>query len=103
MCFSTAPHIKERRRISVLLFLCFALMVTGCGEVNQEDFESIETGMSINEVHALLGPPQSSSSGQIGDYFGVSDIWYTQDFIVTVQYLNNEVKLKTIEMRDVGP
>ena len=103
MRFVTAPHITSRNHVSVLLFLCCSLMLTSCGEVSERDFESVETGMSISEVHALLGPPQRSSSGQIGDYFGVSDTWYTRDAIVTVQYLNNEVKLKTIEMRDIAP
>ena len=103
MRFSATRKIAARRYGMTAIPLLFALIFSSCGKANPLDVERVEIGMSADEVHAILGAPHSSSSGKVGAYLGVSDTWRTATMIITVQYLNNEVKLKTIEMRDLAP
>lgn len=99
MCFATAKKIATHRYFIAAIAVFSVLTFSGCDKIKQGDVGRVQTGMSIDEVHKILGAPHSSSSGQVGDYFGVSDTWRTPTMIITVQYLNGEVKLKTIEMR----
>ena len=80
--------------------LLAALCTTACGRIDRDDIAKIQTGMSRDEVHALLGEPVRSSSGRVGDYVGTSDTWYSDGEEVTVQYLDGEVKLTTLRPLD---
>ena len=80
--------------------LLAALCTTACGRIDRDDIAKIQTGMSRAQVHALLGEPVRSSSGRVGDYVGASDTWYSDNQEVTVQYLDDEVKLTTLRPRD---
>lgn len=80
-----------------------ALVMTSCSKVNERDVSRINTGMSPEQVHGLLGQPHQVIRGSVGEYTGTSEMWYTVDTIITVQYLNNEVKLTTLQPRNSPP
>jgi len=79
--------------------LAILLVVTGCGRIDEQAMSRITTGMSPEQVHKLLGEPHQVIRGSVGEYTGTSEMWYTADTIITVQYLNNEVKLTTLQPR----
>jgi hypothetical protein len=79
--------------------LVIVLTMTGCSNVDERDVSRISTGMSPEQVHKLLGSPHQVIRGSVGEYTGTSEMWYTADTIITVQYLNNEVKLTTLQPR----
>lgn len=79
--------------------LATLLAMTGCGKIDERDVSRISTGMSPEQVHTLLGEPHQVIRGSVGEYTGTSEMWYTADTIITVQYLNNEVKLTTLQPR----
>ena len=74
-------------------------LMAGCSKVDERDVSRINTGMSPEQVHDLLGVPHQVIRGSVGEYTGTSEMWYTKDTIITVQYLNNEVKLTTLQPR----
>lgn len=77
-------------------------LLSGCGEADEQTFLRVDTGMNSAQVHQLLGKPDHSSHGAVGAYIGVIEVWYTRDQTLTVQYLNNQVKLKTIAPRSTS-
>src|SRR5690606_2225606 len=79
------------------------LALTGCGKIDERDVSRISTGMSPEQVHKLLGEPHQVIRGSVGEYTGTSEMWYTAEAIITVQYLNNEVKLTTLQPRRGRP
>lgn len=82
-----------------LSLLVLTLFTVGCSNPTQKDLEKVKNGMSIDNVHDVLGEPHGISEGQVGDLIGTSEQWFTPDYTITVQYLNGEVKLKTIQPR----
>ncbi len=78
-------------------------IVSGCSEPDQESFMAVASGMHAADVHALLGSPDSVSQGAVGAYVGTTEQWHTDEATFSVQYLNGEVKLKTITPRDAAP
>ena len=79
--------------------LLAAVLLSGCSEVDEQTFRRVDAGMNAAQVHQLLGEPDHSRQGAVGAYIGLIEVWHTHDQILTVQYLNNQVKLKTIAPR----
>ncbi len=72
-----------------------ALLLGACGSpVNQENFDRIRTGMTQQEVEAILGSPKESSSASFGGLSGGAASWQSKDATITVQFVNGEVQFK---------
>lgn len=71
------------------------LLLTACGSpVSQENFDKVQTGMSQDEVEAILGAPDESSSTSLGTFSGGASAWKSKDATITVQFLNGTVQFK---------
>src|SRR5580765_2301009 len=66
--------MKTRALVMVTL-----LLLAACSKVTQENFAKIQDGMSEPEVHALLGPPTTSSSVDILGISGTHSRWESSD------------------------
>ena len=85
-------------RIGALAFaLVFALAATACSKVNEANFAKVRDGMSEQEVHALLGSPTETSSVGVLGISGTSSRWVTKDAVITIQFVNGKVRLKSFE------
>jgi hypothetical protein len=71
------------------------LLLAACSRVSQENFAKIQDGMSEQEVTAILGSPAESSSGSLLGISGTSSKWTGADAVITVQFVNGKVALKT--------
>lgn len=81
-------------RLAIPLLLCVLLF--GCGsKVNQENFDKIKTGMTLEEVKTILGEPSETSSVGLGPMSGTSAIWKSKDGRVAIQFVNNKATIKT--------
>lgn len=71
------------------------LLLAACSRVTPENFARIQDGMTEQEVTAILGSPAESSSGSILGISGTSSKWAGGDAVITVQFVNGKVALKT--------
>ncbi|HLE66361.1 MAG TPA: outer membrane protein assembly factor BamE [Burkholderiales bacterium] len=78
------------------LALAALVLAAGCSKVTQENFARIQDGMSEQEVQALLGAPSESSSVSVLGLSGTSSKWVGQDTVITVQFVNGKVMLKSL-------
>ncbi len=84
-----------------LLAWLLILGLSGCeSRITQANFNRIEIGMSIEEVHAILGSPSESSSINIAGISGTNSTWSHFDTTITVQFLNGAVASKQFEKPD---
>lgn len=77
--------------------LVLLLVAAACSKVNQDNFARIQDGMSEQEVQALLGAPTESSSRSVLGLSSTSSKWVSRDAVVTVQFVNGKVLLKSFE------
>lgn len=63
-------------------------------------FDQVKAGMSREQVHDLLGEPDSMKGASIGSLSGQRDIWTGPEHRFSVQYLNGEVKITAITPLD---
>jgi len=79
------------------LALALLLFAVACSKITQENFSRIRDGMSEQEVLALLGSPTESSSRTVLGVSGTSSKWVASDAVISVQFVNGKVLLKTFD------
>ena len=82
---------------SNLIALCLVLALAACSKVTQENYARIQDGMSEQEVHAILGKPAESSSAAILGLSGTSSKWTADGVVITIQFANGKVRLKSFD------
>lgn len=82
---------------SKLIALCLVLTLAACSKVTQENYARIQDGMSEQEVHAILGKPVESSSVTILGLSGTSSKWTADGAVITIQFANGKVRLKSFD------
>ena len=79
------------------LVLIALLLLAACSKVTQENFTRIQDGMTEQEVTAILGRPTESSSGSILGISGTSSKWVGGDAMITIQFVNGKVALRSFD------
>lgn len=83
-----------------LFALLLALAVAACSRATQENYNKIETDMTQEEVHRILGAPDEVNSSSLGSLSFSSETWRGRDHNISIQYANGKVKLKHIGAND---
>ena len=88
-------NISQLQVMLLSVLILSILVLSACGsKINQANFNKIETGMTEQEVQALLGQPTESSSMNIGGFSGTSSTWINKDVTISIQFLNGKVGVK---------
>ena len=89
---------KSRSFILRVAVVCLLLLVSGCARVSRENYEKIETGMTLSQVESILGrgTEQSGVGGAIGDVGGSAKVvrWGDENRSITVTFVNDQVVAK---------
>ena len=78
--------------IMLVMSVSLILMMAGCSNVNQENYDKIETGMSYEEVVGILGNPGTSEEAILKTK---NCIWGAEDKHITVKFVGDTVVLKS--------
>lgn len=85
----------NNRPISLITLVVILLLITACqSKINKTNFESIKSGMSYEQVNAILGTPSSSTSLSFGNTTGTSARWENRNGSIVIQFFNDKVKVK---------
>lgn len=82
---------------TILVALCLALALAACSKVTQENYARIQDGMTEEEVHAILGKPAATSSVTVLGLSGTSSRWQSGDAVISIQFANGKVRLKSFD------
>lgn len=79
----------------LLCLICFTLLLAACNtKINKTNFDQIQTGMTLQDVVAILGDPSSSATLSFGQSSITSVRWENRNGSITVQFINGTVKIK---------
>jgi len=95
-----------RRRLSHLLavalgiVICMSLVSCSSFKISQDNFEKIQTGMSLAQVTAILGEPTESNSVDLAVFSGTVSKWTAGGITITIQFVNGKVVAKQFTKGD---
>jgi outer membrane protein assembly factor BamE (lipoprotein component of BamABCDE complex) len=82
--------------VVVTLLVC-SLCLAGCGSrINQDNFDKVQTGMTLAQVKVILGNPTESSSMDVAVFSGTVSKWQAGDVTITIQFVNGKVVAKQL-------
>jgi hypothetical protein len=73
------------------------LLLAACSKVNPENFAKIQTGMTEQEVTAILGSPAESTSRDVLGVTGTSSRWVSGDTAITIRFVGGKVATKALD------
>ncbi len=81
---------------SVLPVLACLLISACSSKITAENFGKIQTGMSQQEVVAVLGEPTQSNAFDIAGLSGATATWQEGDTAISIQFFNGKVQAKQL-------
>ena len=89
-------RLSHLRAVALGIVICMSLVACSSFKISQENFEKIQTGMSLAQVTAILGEPTESSSVDVAVFSGTVSKWKGGDVTITIQFVNNKVVAKQL-------
>ena len=72
--------------------------LVGCSKITKENYDKIETGMTLAEVEGILGKgtEKAGIAGAVGDLTGAGKVmtWGDEEKSITVTFANDKVTVK---------
>lgn len=82
-----------------VLAFCIALTVAACSKVTPENYQKVESGMTRDQVYAILGEPDEVSGGGVGSLTMSAERWEGRTQVISVTFGGEKVVLKSIDER----
>jgi hypothetical protein len=92
----TWRRLYQLRTVVLVMVICMSLVSCSSLKISQENFEKIQTGMSLAQVTDILGPPTESSSVDVAVFSGTVSKWKAADVTITIQFVNGKVVAKQL-------
>ncbi|MDP2045163.1 MAG: outer membrane protein assembly factor BamE [Deltaproteobacteria bacterium] len=96
----TLRRWSHLRAVILVMVICMSLVSCSSLKISQENFEKIQTGMSMAQVTDILGPPTESSSVDVAVFSGTVSKWKAADVTITIQFVNGKVVAKQLSKGD---
>lgn len=95
--------MKKIYRIVQACFLVFSVIVllTACTQVTEENFNKVQTGMTMSQVTIILGPPTSTESVGFMGFSGTTAVWKNQNVEITIIFFDDKVQIKGLKQIEV--
>jgi outer membrane protein assembly factor BamE (lipoprotein component of BamABCDE complex) len=97
----TLRRLYQLRTVVLVMVICMSLVSCGSLKISQENFEKIQTGMSLAQVTEILGPPTESSSVDVAVFSGTVSKWKAAGITITIQFVNGKVVAKQLSKGDM--
>ena len=82
--------------VSASLFLAIFSLAACSDPISRENYAKIETGMSQDQVLAVLGEPDDFNSVELGELSGGTARWQGKTQSISVTFTNDKVAFKRI-------
>ena len=93
-------RLSHLRAVALAIVICMSLVSCIGSPISQENFEKIQTGMSMAQVTNILGPPTESSSVDVAVFSGTVSKWRAGGITITIQFVNGKVVAKQFSKGD---
>ena len=82
---------------ALALLVAAAIVLAACSKVTPENFAKVQSGMTEQEVIAILGNPTESTSREVLGITGTVARWTRGDTVVTIRFVGGKVAAKSLD------
>lgn len=88
-----------RKGIRYVAIMLFSLMLFACAKATPDNYDKVQTGMSMQQVVAILGEPTGVESFNFAGLSGTAATWKNGDTTIVVQFFNDKVQIKALNKK----
>jgi len=88
------PKARSLVQVGAMILLCATFLLGCSSQITQKNFDKVQSGMTQEEVTAILGDPTESSSIGFGPVGGTTSTWKANGRTITIQFVNGKVIAK---------
>lgn len=85
------------KKILPIVMLGAALLASACSKATAENYAKVQSGMTHDEVHAILGKPDETSGGSLGGLTLSTEKWKGSKETITLTFTGERLAVKSIE------
>jgi len=89
--------MKNIMKWVAIIFLSTFLLA--CAKVTPDNYDKIQTGMSMDQVVSILGEPSDVQSFNFAGLSGTSATWKSGDTTIVVQFFNDKAQVKALNKK----
>ena len=71
-----------------------ALLVSACSKVTEENYLKLQNGMSMDEVHSIVGKADSMESSSLAGISTTRAEWNGKDGTISIRFIEEKVRAK---------
>jgi len=83
--------------IRIAVAVALLALAAACSKVSQENFAKIQNGMTEEEVHAILGSPDESTSREVLGIKGTLSSWKSGGAVITIRFVGGKVATSSFD------
>ena len=80
-----------------LFAVAACLVLVACSKATQENFAKVQTGMTEQEVVAILGKPDESTTREVLGISGTTSVWRSGGAEINIRFVGGKVALKSFD------
>ncbi len=90
--------MSRPRYLFLIVVVALTVVFAGCSKVTPENYDKIQTGMTVDQVEQILGKGEVETGGglAIGEVAASGKVmkWGTEEKSITVTFANDKVVMK---------
>ncbi len=90
----------KNHKLLVVASAAALLLLSACSKATADNYAKISSGMTRDEVHSILGKPDDSSGGGIGDLTMTTETWKGSQQTIHINFVGDKVALKSLSGKD---
>lgn len=83
--------------VRIAVAVALLALAAACSKVSQENFAKIQNGMTEEEVHAILGSPDESTSREVLGIKGTLSSWKSGGAVITIRFVGGKVATRSFD------
>ncbi|MDT0496245.1 hypothetical protein RM530_02540 [Algiphilus sp. W345] len=92
--------MTQRHTFRQALAVALLVLLAACSKLTAANYDRVETGMSPQQVHDILGAPDEVGGGTLANFEVRNEVWRGHGQEIQISFLNGKVMRKWIGKPD---
>lgn len=90
----------KKHNLLVVACVSAVLLLGACTKSTADKYAKINSGMTRDEVHSILGSPDDSSGATLGGLAMTNETWKAGEQTIHISFFGDKVAMKSLSDKD---
>lgn len=90
----------KKQSLLVVASAAALLLLSACSKSTADKYAKINSGMTRDEVHSILGSPDNSAGTSLGGLAMTTETWKGDGQTISINFFSDKVALKSLSAKE---